>query len=172
MAWAFSIQKSQGLSLNKIFIDIDCDIFESGMCYVALSRARNLNNITILDLNEEKLYCNSLAVDEYNRLYKKFMPLSKTITCFNTVLENSQNQINYEKFIQKNLLNNCSVENDVRSYKQIYYFLLLSNDGSNACFANVIMQTILACHKQILNEVFYLLLQKIIFYIIHICNEV
>jgi hypothetical protein len=60
--------------LNKIFIDIGCDIFESGMCYVALSRTRNLNNITILDLNEEKLYCNSLDVDEYNRLYKKFMP--------------------------------------------------------------------------------------------------
>jgi hypothetical protein len=31
LAWAFSIHKSQSLSLNNVFIDLGDDIFESGM---------------------------------------------------------------------------------------------------------------------------------------------
>lgn len=51
IAWAITIHKSQGLSLDGVLVDLGADVFESGMAYVALSRARSLKNVHIIDLN-------------------------------------------------------------------------------------------------------------------------
>ena len=71
LAWALTIHKVQGLSLDAIMVDIGKNIFEEGMAYVALSRARQLDNVFVIDFDKNKLNCCKASIREYNRLRLK-----------------------------------------------------------------------------------------------------
>lgn len=47
LAWALTIHKSQGLTFNKVIIDISGGAFSSGQTYVALSRCTSIEGITL-----------------------------------------------------------------------------------------------------------------------------
>lgn len=47
LAWAITIHKSQGLTLDKLIIDLDHGAFTHGQVYVALSRSRSFDNIVL-----------------------------------------------------------------------------------------------------------------------------
>ena len=67
LAWAITIHKSQGLTLDKISCDLS-DIFSPGQAYVALSRARALSGVFIEKINYEKIYCAKEAKEFYLKL--------------------------------------------------------------------------------------------------------
>ncbi len=71
LAWALTIHKVQGLSLNAIMVDIGSSIFEDSMAYVALSRAKLFENVFLIKFDKYKLCCDETAVNEYNRLNGK-----------------------------------------------------------------------------------------------------
>lgn len=69
LAWAITIHKSQGMTLDAAEIDLT-DAFENGMGYVALSRVRSLQGIKLLGFNETalKVHPEILAFDGELRL--------------------------------------------------------------------------------------------------------
>jgi ATP-dependent DNA helicase PIF1 len=65
LAWAITVHKSQGMSLDAVEVDLS-KAFEKGMGYVALSRVRSWDGLTILGFHEK-----ALAVDAEVLSYDK-----------------------------------------------------------------------------------------------------
>lgn len=70
-AWAMTIHKSQGASIDCAEIDIGNSVFECGQTYVALSRIRSLEGVHIKSYNEKKIRANPLVVDFYKNYVRK-----------------------------------------------------------------------------------------------------
>lgn len=68
LAYAISIHKSQGTTLDSAEIDIGNSIFECGQIYVALSRLKSLDGLYIKHFDPNKIYVNELVKNYYNNL--------------------------------------------------------------------------------------------------------
>jgi len=55
LAWAITVHKSQGLTLEKAKIDIGSKEFAAGLSFVALSRVRSLNDMCLKQFSFERL---------------------------------------------------------------------------------------------------------------------
>ena len=50
LCWAMTIHKSQSLTLDAIKTNLGPDIFGCGQAYTALSRAKNLESVQLIDI--------------------------------------------------------------------------------------------------------------------------
>jgi ATP-dependent DNA helicase PIF1 len=58
LAWAFTIHKSQGVTLDLAQMDLGSNIFEYGQSYVGLSRIRTLDGLYLSGFNPQKIKTN------------------------------------------------------------------------------------------------------------------
>lgn len=70
LGWAITIHKSQGMTLDYVVTDLS-NVFDYGQGYVTLSRARNLKNLWIHDIDFSRLQCNPEVYEFYQNLGKK-----------------------------------------------------------------------------------------------------
>ena len=68
LAWAITIHKIQGATLDNAIMDIGDDIFEYGQTYVALSRIKTLNGLYLTSFNIDKIKVNPTVIDFYNKI--------------------------------------------------------------------------------------------------------
>ncbi|MBU6426756.1 AAA family ATPase [Patescibacteria group bacterium] len=69
LAWAITIHKSQGMSLDAAEIDLS-QSFEKGMGYVALSRVKTLDGLSLSGLNKTALEIHGEAL-EYDKSFRE-----------------------------------------------------------------------------------------------------
>lgn len=65
LAYALSIHKSQGATLDAIEVDGSTSIFASGQLYTALSRARNMSSIRLMNFDKGSIMCNQIVKNFY-----------------------------------------------------------------------------------------------------------
>ena len=65
-AWAITIHKAQGVTLDGAIMDIGKNIFEYGQTYVALSRVKSLKGLYLTSFDYTKIMANPKVKKFYN----------------------------------------------------------------------------------------------------------
>jgi ATP-dependent DNA helicase PIF1 len=68
LAWALSIHKAQGQTLERVKIDLK-KVFENGQAYVALSRATSQAGLEVQNFDPKKVMAHPRVAEFYNSLY-------------------------------------------------------------------------------------------------------
>ena len=83
LAWATTIHKVQGLTLDAIVVDMKGGRFSPGQAYVAFSRVKTLQGLHICNFNPTAIKCSNKVKEEMTRLNTKlvqFVPDLKFIS--------------------------------------------------------------------------------------------
>ena len=78
VAYAVTIHKCQGLSLDCAIVDLSDNVFCAGMAYVAMSRVRTLEGLHLTAFDPRSIIVNNSCLEEVNRLrssFRKDLPL-------------------------------------------------------------------------------------------------
>jgi len=68
LAWAITIHKSQGATLESAEIDVGRGIFECGQTYVALSRVKSLEGLYLTSFDPSRILVNKKVKEFYKKL--------------------------------------------------------------------------------------------------------
>ncbi|MCI5059013.1 MAG: AAA family ATPase, partial [Flavobacteriales bacterium] len=106
LAWAITIHKSQGMTLDAAEIDLS-KTFERGQGYVALSRCKDLKRLRLIGFNELALQIDSLALKADKR--------------FKELAANAEQEFGNEEELKeaaKTFITYCGGTNDEREIKR------------------------------------------------------
>ncbi|XP_065061670.1 LOW QUALITY PROTEIN: uncharacterized protein LOC135688681 [Rhopilema esculentum] len=71
LSWSITIHKSQGLTLNKVWIDLGKKETCPGLTYVALSRIRSINDLVIESMTLERLQAVRIYFQNFQTIFKR-----------------------------------------------------------------------------------------------------
>ena len=74
LAFAVTIHKCQGLSLDCAMMKLSSEVFSPGMVYVALSRVKEMKNLHLIAFDAKSVMVSSKCLQEINRLRQTYRP--------------------------------------------------------------------------------------------------
>jgi ATP-dependent DNA helicase PIF1 len=99
LAWALTIHKIQGATLEMADMDLGKSVYEYGQVYVALSRIRSLNGLYISEFYPHRVKANPIVKQFYSSLLTDYEDVSDTnISDINV---NQANDIQTENIFEK-----------------------------------------------------------------------
>ncbi|CAB5298187.1 unnamed protein product [Rhizophagus irregularis] len=78
-AFALTVHKTQGLTLPDVTVALDSQMFAAGQAYVAISRAKTWDSLTLTALDYDSIKTDEKVIMEYSRLQEKY---DRLITSF------------------------------------------------------------------------------------------
>ena len=82
LAWATTIHKVQGLTLDEIVVDMKGGRFNNGQAYVAFSRVKTMQGLHIVNFTASAIKSSSKVQEEMDRLNTKLLPPLAQLQCF------------------------------------------------------------------------------------------
>ena len=74
LAYAVTIHKCQGLSLDCAIVNLSDNVFSAGMAYVAISRVRTLAGLHLVAFDPKSIMVSTSCLKEVNRLRQVYRP--------------------------------------------------------------------------------------------------
>jgi ATP-dependent DNA helicase PIF1 len=94
LAWALTIHKAQGATLDIAEVDVGSGIFECGQTYVALSRVKSLEGLYLTSFDAKRIRINRKVQEFYEML-----ELSKKVEETNLIKKEQEQGININNSI-------------------------------------------------------------------------
>jgi len=117
LAWAMTIHKSQGQTLEKAFIDLSYKPWESGHSYVAFSRIKSLDGIKLkIPLKKEDIIVDQRIIEWENLLKKEELSKDPETREINISGLNYQGSKAFVEKINKELLEDWSIKKNLVSW--------------------------------------------------------
>ena len=113
LAWAITVHKSQGMSLDAVEVDLSKS-FERGMGYVALSRVRTLGGLKLLGINSMALQVHE-EVSEFDQSLQTFS--ATAVEALHDMKKETKERIQKE-FIYKNVVKERQADQKVSTYDE------------------------------------------------------
>ena len=113
LAWAITVHKSQGMSLDAVEVDLSKS-FERGMGYVALSRVRTLGGLKLLGINNLSLQVHE-EVSEFDQSLQTF---SETAVEALRGMKSTVKERIQQEFISKNTTKEKQADQKVSTYEE------------------------------------------------------
>lgn len=89
LAWALSIHKAQGQTLERVTVDLG-KIFEKGQAYVALSRATTQEGLQVLNFSKHKVMAHPRVCEFYKQLYSAEEATARKPSSVSNLLSNKK----------------------------------------------------------------------------------
>lgn len=115
LAWALSIHKAQGQTLERVKIDLK-KVFEKGQAYVALSRATCQEGLEVHNFDKSKVMAHPRVAEFYNSLYSVNKALEHPTVAAAPKRAKAQEEFKKEEFVQTQGYDFEEEEREVAAY--------------------------------------------------------
>ena len=135
-AWALTIHKSQGLTFNRVVIDLGGGAFSSGQTYVALSRCTSLEGITLNSvLSRRDIIVNKTVVD-FSKRFNDNLLISRS-------LDNAKADMLYRQALKS--FDELKINDSIRQFCEA---VSLRNDLADTKIQRFISMKLNVIHRQ------------------------